>query len=82
MWEKCGLKINPNKTKTVRISNKRKENLTFNERTIDEVEAFVHVTCVVTEDGVTEQDKKNCINKAYSPFIHVFTIWKSKQLSL
>lgn len=71
------LKINPNKTKTVRISNKRKENLTLKGRTINEMETFLYLGSVVTEEGVPEQDIKICISKVHSSFIQLFTEWNS-----
>jgi hypothetical protein len=45
-----GLKVNPNETKTVSVSNKRTENSTFSGRTTDDVKTFLYLECVVTEE--------------------------------
>jgi hypothetical protein len=42
----------------VRISYKRKEHLTLSGRTINDVETFLYLESIVTEEGVSEQDMK------------------------
>jgi hypothetical protein len=74
-------KVYPNETKTVRISKKRKENVMLSWRTIDDVETILYLDSVVTEEGVSAQDIKNCISKAHSSLIQLFKIWSPQQLS-
>jgi hypothetical protein len=66
----------------VRISKKRKENVMLSWRTIDDVETILYLESVITEEGVSAQYIKNCISKAHSSLIQLFTIWNPQQLSL
>ena len=72
----------PNKTKILRIKNKKKETLTLNVRFTDHVETLLHLRSIVTKEGGTEKKNTNGrISEARSSFIQLFPIRKSKLLS-
>ena len=71
----------PNKTKILRIKNKKKETLTLNVRFTDHVETLLHLRSIVTKGGGTEKNTNGRISEARSSFIQLFPIRKSKLLS-
>jgi hypothetical protein len=46
-----------------------------------EVEKFTYLGSEITRDGGIEIDVKICIQQAYSAFIQLYKIWKTKEIS-
>lgn len=76
-----GLKINPRKTKNLRINNKSEEALMLGEEDIEKVSSFCYLGSIISEDGGTTEDIRCRIKKATAAFAQLRPIWKNKQIS-
>ena len=81
--EKFGLKINCEKTKTVAISRERTAvNIRIGQSAVEQVEDFVYLGSVITQDGKCEEDIRRRIGKASSVMGRLGKIWKDTYISL
>ncbi|XP_018406354.1 PREDICTED: uncharacterized protein LOC108782558 [Cyphomyrmex costatus] len=75
-----GLKINTNKTKIMRIGTNISTPISIEGRTIEEVNDFVYLGCVIAKDGGTNIDVSKRINKARQAFFRFNKIWRSSKM--
>lgn len=64
---KYGLKINPSRTKIMRINYMKKENVTLSRRATDKIETLFYLRFVETKEVGTQQDTKNYISNTFLP---------------
>jgi len=71
------LKINCKKTKTVAISRERTAvNIRIGQSAVEQVEDFVYLGSVITQDGKCEEDIRRRTGKASSLMGRLGKIWK------
>ena len=86
--EKTGLQINIGKTEAMRVNNKQDDSLRPHQENIKEVDKFVYLGSVVSNDegegggGGADEDVKCRMNKAKHAFNTLRPIWRSTALSL
>ena len=66
--EKVELQININKTKVMRVNNNRQEAIELQGKEINDADSFTYLGSVVSNDGGTDEDIRNRINKARHAF--------------
>jgi hypothetical protein len=76
-----GFNINVNKTKEMRINTQIEEKLSIANKEIEQVESFIYLGSIVTQDGGTYQDTNQIIKKANAAFIQLYQVWKNNKLS-
>jgi hypothetical protein len=74
--------MNPSRTKIMRINNIKKANVKLGMRATHKIETLFYLRSVETKEGGTQQDMKNYISKALLPVNQLFSIHKTKLLSL
>ena len=79
--EKTGLKINSDKTKSMRINARSQTTFKIGNVNMKDVDKFVYLGSVMNTTGDSEQDVKVRIGKAWSAFNRLKPIWRSKQFS-
>ena len=79
--EKAGLKINTDKTKSMRINARTQTPLKIGNEDMEDVVQFVYLGSVMTVSGDSDQDVKVRIGKAWGAYNKLKPIWNSKQLS-
>ena len=72
-----GLKINIKKTKAMRINANNITPIIFNGNSIEEVEEFEYLGCLISKIGVMDIDVGNRINKARYAYYALNKIWGS-----
>ena len=65
---KLGLKINTDKTKTIRINSNTREQIMINNLGIEDVTSFAYLGSVINTTGGTDEDVQARIGKARSAF--------------
>ena len=78
---RVGLKINGEKTKTMRINARNQENIIINGQDIEDVEEFVYLGAKVCKEGGGMKDLKNRLSKARGAFNKLKKIWISNNIS-
>jgi hypothetical protein len=48
---------------------------------VERVDRFTYLGRVVTKNGGTEEDVLNWISRANTAFVHLYSIWKNKQIT-
>lgn len=79
-----GLNINKNKTKVIRANTIASEPIIFDGEALEEVENFIYlkyIRSVVDKQGGTGADVKATVDKARAAFLHLKSIWRSKELT-
>jgi hypothetical protein len=59
----AGLNINVNKTKEMRMNAQIEEKLSITNKDTEQVESFIYLGSIVTQNGGTDQDKNQRIKK-------------------
>ena len=72
---KLGLKINTDKTKTIRINSNASEQIMINNLGIEDVTSFTYLGSVINITGGTDEDVLARIGKARSAFNTLASIW-------
>ena len=80
--KRVGLKINTQKTKTMRINAINQEHIHIGEQDIDEVDQFTYLGATVCKEGGGMKDLKNRLSKARSSFVKLKKIWSSNSISM
>ena len=78
---RVALKINGEKTKTMRINARNQENIIINGQDIEDVEEFVYLGAKVCKEGGGMKDLKNRLSKARGAFNKLKKIWISNNIS-
>jgi hypothetical protein len=65
----AGLNINVNETKEMRINTQTEEKQSIGNKEIEQVENFIYLGSIVTQDGGTDQDINQRIIKANADFM-------------
>ena len=78
---KLGLKINMDKTKTIKINSNVKEQIMINNLGIEDVTSFTYLGSVINIMGGTDEDVMARIGKARSAFNTLASIWRSREIS-
>ena len=76
---KLGLKINMDKTKTVRINSNVSEQITINN--LEDVTSFTYLGSVINITRGTDEDVLARIGKARSAFNTLTSIWRSTEIT-
>ena len=80
--EKVGLKINPTKTKCLKVRTKNSNNCyKLESESIENVENFTYLGSVITSDGGAKEDILSRISKAKGAFAQLNKIWNSSFIS-
>ena len=79
--EKAGLKINRDKTKSMRLNARTQTPLKIGSEVMEDVDTFVYLGSVMTTTGDSDHDIKVRIGKAWGAYNKLKPIWRSKQLS-
>ena len=79
--KRCGLLINKDKTKTMRINTIRTEKITLNDTDIEDTNSFTYLGSIVNTEGGTDEDIKARIGKARTAFQLLKKVWASSALS-
>jgi urease beta subunit len=79
---KTGLKINREKTKTMRLNNKSTDSIRLKSGEIQNVDSFIYLGSVINVHGGTEEDVINRISKARVTFSMLKKVWRSKEIRL
>ena len=72
-----GLKINPRKTKTLRMNQKCADYIRIEGEVVEDVESFVYLGSVLDKFGGTEADIKRRLAQARIAFSRLQNIWRS-----
>ena len=75
--EKAGLKININKTKSMRLNAKIERPIKIDGQEREEVEEFTYLGSKVTKEGGASEDIKARLQKARGAFLSLSQVWKS-----
>ena len=78
---KLGLKINTDKTKTIRINSNASEQIMINNFGIEDVTSFTYLGSVINITGGTDEDVLARIGKARSAFNTLASIWRSREIT-
>ena len=78
---KLGLKINTDKTKTIRINGNAREQIMINYLDIEDVTSFTYLGSVINITGGTYEDVLARIGKARSAFNTLASIWRSREIT-
>lgn len=78
---KCGLKININKTKVMRINTKSDRKLYIRNTELEEVTSFSYLGSTITTTGGSSDDVSSRITKARQSFGQLNNVWRSNQIS-
>jgi len=76
-----GLKINPRKTKTLRMNRRRADYIRIEGEEVEDVESFVYLGSVLDKLGGTEADIKRRLALARIAFTRLKNIWRSGRFS-
>ena len=76
-----GLKINPHKTKTLRMNHKCTDNIKVEGEGVDDVKSFVYLGSVLDKHGGTQADIKRRLAVARNAFTRLQSIWRSQRFS-
>jgi len=78
---KLGLKINTDKTKTIRINSNASEQIRINNLGIEDVTSFTYLGSVINITRGTDEDVVARIGKARSAFNTLASIWRSREIT-
>ena len=78
---RVGLKINTQKTKTMKINAINQESIQIRGKDIEEVEEFTYLGATVCKEGGGMKDLKNRLSKARGSFIRLKNIWSSNSIT-
>ena len=78
---KCGLFINKDKTKTMRINATSNELININDSNINDTNSFTYLGSIVNTEGGTDEDIKARLGKARSAFQLLKNVWASSAIS-
>ena len=78
---KLGLKINTDKTKTIRINSNAREQIRINNLGIEDVTSFTYLGSVINTTGGADEDVLARIGKARSAFNTLSSIWRSREIT-
>ena len=76
-----GLKLNPRKTKTLRMNHRCTDYIRIEGEEVEDVESFVHLGSVLDKLGGTEVDIKRRLALARIAFTRLQNIWRSGRFS-
>ncbi|VDO80739.1 unnamed protein product [Schistosoma margrebowiei] len=76
-----GLNIHKGKTKVLKFKAENNNPITLDGETLEDVESFTYLGCIIDEQGGSNADVKARIGKARVAFLQLKNIWNSKQLS-
>ena len=79
--EKAGLKINTDKTKSMRFKARSRTLMTVGSEEIENTNQFKYLGSVITSDGDSHKDISIRIGKAWGAYNKLRPIWRSNQLS-
>ena len=79
--KRVGLRINTQKTKTMRIHARNQEKIQINGRDIEEVDQFTYLGATVCKEGGGMKDLKNRLSKARGTFVRLGKIWNSNSIT-
>ena len=75
------LHININKTKGMKVNASNIQKFGLEETEIEEVESFVYLGSVVSENGGTEEDVGSRIKKANGVFVQLYPVWRNHNIT-
>ena len=78
---KLGLKINTDKTKTIRINGNAREQIMINYLDIEDVTSFTYLGSVINITGGTDEDVLARTGKARSTLNTLASIWRSREIT-
>ena len=78
--DRLGLKVNVGKTKVMRINARNEEKIYIKGEEIEEVNSFIYLGAIVTQEGGGMGDMKNRLSKARNTFIRPKKIWNSSNI--
>ena len=76
-----GLKINSKKTKIMRLNNKCHDNVSVNNKDIEEVDKFVYLGATLTKTGGAGEDINRRISLARTAFLKLDPVWRNAAIS-
>ena len=79
--KKVGLKVNPTKTKLMKVNTKDRRNIRINGENIEDVKEFSYLGSIISQDGGAVSDVKSRIHKANAVFIQLYPLWKSREIT-
>lgn len=79
---KAGLKININKTETMRINNSNSTPFTIDSQNVKDVNKFNYLGSIITTSGGTLEDVDARLQKAKSAFARLRNIWRTNNIAL
>ena len=81
--KRFGLEINVDKTKTMTIGKEQEKlQIKLDNKTIEQVNKFVYLGGMVTEDGKSAEDIKRIIGLAAAMMAKLTKLWRSKSIKL
>jgi hypothetical protein len=72
-----GLKINCEKTKSLRIIVESDKNFQIGKQNVEKAGKFIYLCSGITRDGGTETDVRTRVQKSNSAFIQLYKIWNA-----
>ena len=75
-----GLNINTDKTKLMRINARLDQQVTVDNKNIEEVQEFVYLGSKITTDGNSEMDVLHRLSKARGALAILRNIWRSSRI--
>ena len=76
------MKINVEKTKSLRLGISEDEQVTLGNEKIDLVGSFSYLGSIISKDGGSSEDVKSRMSKAQGVFFTVKNVWKNRKISL
>ena len=74
---KLGLKINAEKTKSLRVKHKLATSVRIEGKEVEDVSEFKYLGSLVTQSGGAEEDVESRIKKAQNAFVMLNRVWRS-----
>lgn len=81
MADKCGLRINVGKTKTMSINTSSNIPFTMYGAALESVTSFTYLGSIISSSGGSNEDIKSRLSKAKSAFGMLSSIWQSTAIS-
>ena len=78
--KQVGLNINTDKTKLMKINARSDQQVTIDNKNIEEVQEFVYLGSKITTDGNSEMDVLHRLSKARGAFAVLRNIWRSSRI--
>ena len=79
---RIGLKINVEKTKSLRLGISEDEMVTLGSQKVDQLDSFTYIGSIICKSVGSSEDVKSQIVKAQGVFSQLKKVWKNRKISV